>query len=97
MKKFFKNKKVLITGHTGFKGSWLTHILLNWGADVVGIALPPNTTPSLFEILKINKKVKNYFLDIRDFKKVNNVLQKEKLSKVGWLYFKQDLLCNYCA
>lgn len=78
MNEFFKNKKILITGHSGFKGSWLTQVLLNWGADVVGISLPPNTHPSLFEILKIKKNIKNYFLDIRDSKKVSDVFKKEK-------------------
>ena len=61
MKEFYKNKKVLITGHTGFKGAWLTQILLNWGAEVVGISLKPNTNPSLFEALEIEKKINNYF------------------------------------
>lgn len=78
MKNFFKNKKVLITGHTGFKGSWLTHILLNWGADVAGIALPPETQKNLFDIVKIEKRVRNYFVDIRDFKKVSEIFSKEK-------------------
>ena len=68
--KFFKNKKILITGHTGFKGSWLTQILLNWGAEVVGLALKPNTKPNLFKLLGIKKNVRNYFVDIRDYKKV---------------------------
>lgn len=47
---FYKNKKVLITGHTGFKGTWLTRILLDAGAEVCGYALEPPTDPSLFEI-----------------------------------------------
>ena len=75
---FFKNKRVLITGHTGFKGSWLTQTLLNWGADIVGIALRPNTNPSLFDLLNIKKKIKNYFCDIRNFKKVKEIIFKEK-------------------
>lgn len=75
---FFKNKKVLITGHTGFKGSWLTQILLNFGSNIVGIALKPNTNPSLFILLNIKKKIKNYFYDIRKFKKVKEIIQKEK-------------------
>jgi CDP-glucose 4,6-dehydratase len=49
MPDFYKNKKVFITGHTGFKGSWLCHILLYVGADITGYALEPPTTPSLFE------------------------------------------------
>lgn len=75
---FFKNKKILITGHTGFKGCWLTQILLNWNADVIGIALKPNTNPNLFTLLNIKKKVRNHFCDIRNFKKVKEIIFKEK-------------------
>lgn len=75
---FFRNKKVLITGHTGFKGSWLTQILLNWGADIIGIALMPSTDPSLFYLLDIKKHINNYFADIRNFKKVKEIILKEK-------------------
>ena len=75
---FFKDKKILITGHTGFKGSWLTQILLNAKANIIGYALEPPTNPSLFEILNLEKKVKNYFADIRDFNFLKNVLEKEE-------------------
>jgi len=78
MEKFFKNKKVLITGHTGFKGSWLTQILLNFKADVIGISLPPETTPNLFTVLKQKNKIKNYFVDIRNLNKIKNIIIKEK-------------------
>lgn len=78
MKEFYKNKKVLITGHTGFKGAWLSQILINWGAEVVGISLEPNTTPSLFTVLEIEKKIKNYFTDVRNLEEVNKIFQKEK-------------------
>ena len=47
---FYKNKKVLVTGHTGFKGSWLCKILIGVGANVVGYSLEPPTNPSLFEL-----------------------------------------------
>lgn len=75
---FFKNKKVLITGHTGFKGSWLTQTLLNWKVDITGIALKPSTNPSLFNLLDIRKKINNYFVDIRNFKKIKEIIFKEK-------------------
>lgn len=78
LQKFFKNKRVLITGHTGFKGAWLTQVLLNWGAKLSGIALKPNTQPSLFQILELKPKVKNYFCDIRDFKKLLQIVKEEK-------------------
>lgn len=78
MNEFYKGKKVLITGHTGFKGSWLTQILLNWGAEVVGVSLKPNTTPSLFDVLGVEKKIRNYFVDIRDIKALKKVFADEK-------------------
>ena len=54
---FFKNKKVLITGHTGFKGSWLTEILLDAGAEVTGYALEPPTEPNLFTELGLKERL----------------------------------------
>ncbi|MCE2928619.1 MAG: CDP-glucose 4,6-dehydratase [Candidatus Caenarcaniphilales bacterium] len=74
----FKNKKILITGHTGFKGSWLALWLQKLGAEVVGYALEPETKPNLFEVLNLETKVTNYFGDIRDFEKLETVIQKEK-------------------
>ena len=49
--KVFKNKRVIVLGHTGFKGSWLTAWLKELGANIMGISLPPNTTPSNYKIL----------------------------------------------
>ncbi len=76
--KFFRNKRILITGHTGFKGGWLTQILLSWGARISGIALKPNTSPNLFDALNIKSRINNYFVDIRDFKRVKEVIKREK-------------------
>lgn len=76
--KSFKNKKVLITGHTGFKGSWLSKILLNWGADVSGISLRPATKPNLFHSLGIKDCVTNYYADIRDYRRINRIMMAEK-------------------
>ncbi len=64
---FYNGKKVFITGHTGFKGSWLCKMLINLGADVTGFSLTPPTTPSLFEIADIESDIKSYIGDIRDF------------------------------
>lgn len=75
---FFRNKKILITGHTGFKGSWLTQILLNWGAIITGIALKPSTNPNLFDSLGIKRKINNFFVDVRNFKKVKEIILKKK-------------------
>lgn len=65
-KNFYKDKKVLITGHTGFKGSWMSFLLHQLGAKVTGIALEPSTEPSLFNILKLGEKIDSRIIDIRD-------------------------------
>ena len=67
---FYGGKKVFITGHTGFKGSWLCKILANVGAIVTGYSLNPPTEPSLFEIAKIEQDVHSVIGDIRDYKKL---------------------------
>lgn len=76
MKDFYKGKKVLITGHTGFKGSWLSKILSNWGADVCGFSLEAPTNPNLFEMLDIN--IKSVIGDIRDFNHLKSVFDEFK-------------------
>ncbi|MFA6973580.1 MAG: CDP-glucose 4,6-dehydratase [Parcubacteria group bacterium] len=78
MNEFFKNKKILITGHSGFKGSWLTQILLQFQAEVVGVSLRPKTDPSLFKVFSLDKKMRSYFVDIRDFEKIRDIFKKEK-------------------
>lgn len=64
---FYKGKKVFITGHTGFKGSWLCKMLANAGADITGYSLNPPTSPSLFEIAGIEQDVRHVIGDIRDY------------------------------
>ena len=68
----FKNKKVLVTGNTGFKGSWLTTWLLQLGADVYGISNEVPTNPSMFEVLELQQKINHSFIDIRDYEKLKN-------------------------
>ncbi|WP_114639659.1 CDP-glucose 4,6-dehydratase [Polynucleobacter necessarius] len=64
---FWKGKKVFLTGHTGFKGSWLSLWLASMGAKVTGYALAPNTTPNLFDVLEIDSLIeKSHIADIRD-------------------------------
>lgn len=75
---FSYGKKVLITGHTGFKGSWLTLWLQQLGARVTGIALPPVTSPSLFTLLHFNSsdlQLNSYYHDIREAAKVTELVQ----------------------
>lgn len=73
MKKFFKGKNVLITGHTGFKGSWLCEILYNWKVNINGFSLNPPTEPNLFTLLKLESKMNSYIGDIRDLKELKRV------------------------
>ena len=66
-KKFWRGKKVFVTGHTGFKGAWITFILKLFGAEVTGYALEPPTKPSLFELIELDKKINSVIGDVRDF------------------------------
>ncbi len=75
---FWKNKKVLITGHTGFKGSWLSLWLQDKGARVIGYALPPLTTPSFFEIGKIAESMISIEGDIRNLDHLIAVIKKHE-------------------
>ncbi len=77
-KNFFKNKKVLITGHTGFKGSWLAYTLFCFGAKVYGYSLRAKTKNDNFYLLKLNKKIKSYFYDVRDRDKFKEIVEKVK-------------------
>jgi len=63
---FYKNKNIFITGHTGFKGTWLCRILLKAGANITGYSLMPPTTPSLFIQTKIENDIKSIINDIRN-------------------------------
>ncbi len=63
---FFKNKNILITGHTGFKGSWLCKILVDAGAHVTGYSLKPPTEPNLFTLAGIEEKIHSVIGDVRD-------------------------------
>jgi len=73
---FWKDKKVFITGHTGFKGSWLCLWLHKLGAKVTGYALNPPTTPSLFELCNISGLVNSVIADIRETDKLTEAMQK---------------------
>ena len=73
---FYKGKRVLITGHTGFKGSWLCEVLVKYGAYVIGYSLQPPTEPSLYRLAGIEKEIVSVIGDIRDFKKLYSVFEK---------------------
>lgn len=75
---FFKNKRLLITGHTGFKGSWLAQILLNFGAKVCGYSLEPDTNPNLFHVLNLKSELEHHIADVRNFNFFNQVVKKFK-------------------
>ena len=73
---FYKGKKVFVTGHTGFKGSWLCKMLVELGAEVTGYSLEPPTEPSLFYIAGIDKKVNSVIGDIRDYNRLKETFDK---------------------
>ncbi len=73
---FFNGKKVLITGHTGFKGAWLSLLLHELGAQVFGYALSPPTNPNLYDLMDANAFMTSYISDIRDFDKLKSVIKK---------------------
>lgn len=77
-KNIYKGKKILITGHTGFKGTWLTKWLLNLGASIIGVSDKIPTEPSMFQTVGIEKKIKDLRIDVRNFFELNNVINKEK-------------------
>ena len=70
----FKGRRVLLTGHTGFKGSWLALWLQQLGAEVVGLALPPDTQPSHWDLLKLG--IEEHQFDIRDYDAVQKLVAK---------------------
>ena len=74
----YKNRKVLVTGNTGFKGSWLTTWLLKLGANIIGIAKDIPTNPSMYKELGLDKKIIHYQEDIRNLDKVSEILVNEK-------------------
>jgi CDP-glucose 4,6-dehydratase len=72
---FWRGKRVLLTGHTGFKGGWLALWLQRLGAQVTGIALPPDSTPSLFQLARVGDGMESRFADIRDAASVSAIIR----------------------
>jgi CDP-glucose 4,6-dehydratase len=75
---FYTNKKILITGHTGFKGSWLTLWLLKLGANIHGVSDKRYINPSIYNSVRPNFKITEEFYDISDQKKIKNTIDKVK-------------------
>ena len=71
----YHGKRVLVTGHTGFKGSWLTMWLLSVGAEVCGISKDIPTTPSLFEMAGLEKEIEHHFADVRDLDALARIIK----------------------
>ena len=78
MNNFWRNKKVFITGHTGFKGSWLAFILNSFGAQVTGYSLPSTASPALFDLIKLDKEINSLTGDVRDLEKLQQAFEKFK-------------------
>lgn len=83
----YKNKKVLITGHTGFKGSWLSIWLKSLGANVVGVSKDIPTIPSNYNLFNLNKEINSNFFDILNYKKLKKII----------LDFKPDFIFHLAA
>ncbi|WPC41059.1 CDP-glucose 4,6-dehydratase [Clostridium sp. JS66] len=75
MNSFWKNKKVLITGHTGFKGSWLTLWLLNLGAKVIGYSLEPQSKPNMFQVIKMKNEIHSIYGDICNEEYIHRIIE----------------------
>ena len=77
-KKIFYKKKIIITGHTGFKGSWLTLWLQSYGAKIYGISNGYPSKPSNFKILRLSNKINHKIMDLRNLSKLKKMITKTK-------------------
>ena len=97
---FYKNKHVLVTGHTGFKGTWLCKMLVNAGAIVTGYSLEPPATPNLFSISGLGNKMESVIADIRDFDRLKAVFaeaQPEIVLHTKQTSWARSILWSACA
>ena len=92
---FYNKKKVLVTGHTGFKGAWLCNILKLAGAEVTGYSLEPPTDPSMFEITGIGKKINSVIGDVRDYEHLKKVFDEVQPEIVFHLAAQPIVLQSY--
>ncbi|PTB97867.1 CDP-glucose 4,6-dehydratase, partial [Marinobacter sp. Z-F4-2] len=91
----FRNKRVLITGHTGFKGSWLSVWLKELGAEVIGYSLDPPTEPSNFRLCKLDQKLASHCGDVRDVANLTQVISSSKPEIVFHLAAQPIVLDSY--
>ena len=94
---FWHGKRVLLTGHTGFKGGWLALWLKKMGAVVTGIALPPNTSPNLFELAQVGAEIQSYFCDIRDASALASIMRNARPEIVFHLAAQPLVRSSYIA
>lgn len=95
MLEFYRGKTVFITGHTGFKGSWLSEILLGAGANVIGYSLEPPTDPSLFQICGLQDQMVSVIGDIRDFPHLKKVVHQYQPEIIFHLAAQPIVLLSY--
>jgi CDP-glucose 4,6-dehydratase len=91
----FKNKVIIVTGHTGFKGSWLCNWLLALGANVVGISIDIPTNPSNYVASSLKNNIKDYFLDIRDGAKLRKTIEEVQPDYIFHLAAKSLVVPSY--
>lgn len=75
---FYKGKRVLLTGHTGFKGSWMSRVLVNAGADLTGYSMDPPTNPNLFSLCGVENQMNSVIGDIRDLEHLKKVFEEAR-------------------
>ena len=95
MNSFWKNKNVLVTGHTGFKGSWLALWLSEMGANVFGYALEPDTNPSIFGQLKLKDRINHSTGNICDFENLKKYINNIKIDYIFHLAAQSLVLHGY--
>lgn len=92
---FYKGKRVFLTGHTGFKGAWLSRILVNAGAELTGYSLEPPTNPNLFELAGLEDKMTSVIGDVRDFVNLKAAFDKAQPEIVLHLAAQPIVLTSY--
>ena len=95
MSGFWSGKSVLVTGHTGFKGSWLSEILLREGASITGLGLPPKTSDDLFLAANLQSRLSHNIVDIRNGDAVKDVVLRAKPDVVFHLAAQPLVLPSY--